>query len=135
MAILIQWFDQQQTAVHAIFTGAWDWHEFYAAAGQMVHVMTTMPHPVDILLDLTDSSPAQADFIIRAERASFYRRNTGTVVLIQPGPARHLLKKHARPSRQTFLAPSLDSALQILRQRRLYLTTTRKTERLKLLGS
>ena len=83
MPIEVTWGNAEQTLIVMTFDGDWDWYAFYHAAGLVTRMMVTVPHPVDIILDLTRSRHNPPDFPVHAARPSFHRRNVGVVVAIQ----------------------------------------------------
>jgi hypothetical protein len=126
VSIQVAWATREQTLIHAAFHGDWDWYAFYAAAGEIARFMVTVQFPVDVILDLRDSPPVSPDFVNRARFASFYRRNVGTVVIVQAHSAIWPLIKTLQSSRnnpegpgETLVASTLDEAHRLIQQRRL----------------
>ena len=124
MSIQVIWANREQTLIQAAFQGDWDWYAFYAAAGEIARLMVTVQYPVDVVLDMRASLPVPPDLVNRARLSSFYRRNIGTVVIVQAHSAIWPLIKTLQNSRnnpeglgETLVASTLDEAHRLIQQR------------------
>jgi hypothetical protein len=55
MPIQIYWEDTEKTIVRYDFQGAWTWDDLYAVYYQAIDMETSVPHRVDIILDMRTS--------------------------------------------------------------------------------
>lgn len=85
MNIQVCWGSPDRTRIHAVFNREWDWYDFYAAAGEIVRLMSAVSHPVDVILDMQASKPVPPDLMIHVQRTSLRRHNLGSLVLVQAG--------------------------------------------------
>ena len=83
MATHVMWGNPDKTLIYVILEGRWDWRDFYRAAGEVTNLMVTVPHRVNIILDLRRSRRTPSDFPFHAAQPSFHRRNVGSVIVVQ----------------------------------------------------
>lgn len=112
------WGNEDHNLVHVLFNEDWDWVTFYARCGEIAQLFATVPHKVDVLMDLRDSSRFPDDLPIHIERASFTRRNVGCVVILQPVPPLQAIigqvKNRLGPQEEILYASTLDAAYQLI---------------------
>ncbi|MBN1967447.1 MAG: hypothetical protein JW910_22525 [Anaerolineae bacterium] len=87
MAITVCWLDETQTVVFYSFAGKWDWNELVGAMGQANALMGTVPHPVDVIADLSGSLHLPVNLLEMGRNAAKVHRpaNMGMVVVVQGG--------------------------------------------------
>jgi hypothetical protein len=85
MAIEVIWGNIEQTTIHVVFTGEWNWYEFYACSGEISRLMEQTTQPVDVILDMQDSKPMPADIRTHLQRVDFFRRKTSLTIVMQDG--------------------------------------------------
>ena len=83
MAIEVIWGNAEQTTIHVVFTGEWNWYEFYACSGEISRMMEQTPQQVDVILDMQHSKPMPLDIRPHLRRADFYRRKTSLTIVVQ----------------------------------------------------
>jgi len=55
MGVSICWDDEEQTIVRYDFEGRWTWEEFYPAYEQAIAMEKSVPHRIDVILDMLNS--------------------------------------------------------------------------------
>ena len=83
MAIEVIWGNTEQTAIQVVFTGEWNWYEFYACSGEISRMMEQTTQPIDVLLDMQHSKPMPLDIRTHLLRVDFYRRKTSLTIVVQ----------------------------------------------------
>ncbi len=83
MAIEVIWGNTEQTTIQVVFTGDWNWYEFYACSGEISRMMEQASQPVDVILDMQHSKPMPLNIRAHLQRADFYRRKTGLTIVVQ----------------------------------------------------
>jgi hypothetical protein len=56
MTIITSWVDEEHTIARYEFIGRWTWDEMKVAIQEMYAMMDSVPHQVDIIIDLSRSS-------------------------------------------------------------------------------
>ncbi len=83
MSINVQWDNEEHTLVRWDFIGTWDWNDFLAAQKASNELISSVPHRVDIIGDVSGSHQIPPGAIARFRT---YRRddppNAGRVVLV-----------------------------------------------------
>jgi hypothetical protein len=83
MSINVQWDNEQHTLLRWDFIGVWNWDDFLAAQKESNDLITSVPHKVDIISNVSQSHHLPPGAI---GRFRMYRRddpeNTGRVVVV-----------------------------------------------------
>ncbi|HSS95563.1 MAG TPA: hypothetical protein VLK33_00955 [Terriglobales bacterium] len=83
MSINVQWDNEEHTLVRWDFIGMWDWNDFLAAQKTSNDLISSVPHTVDIIGDVSRSPHVPPGAMARFRT---YRRNdpenAGRVVLV-----------------------------------------------------
>ncbi|MCU0466823.1 MAG: hypothetical protein MUF38_19940 [Anaerolineae bacterium] len=65
MGVSIYWENSQHTAIHLKFTAPWTWDEYESASADLIAMADSVPHTVDILINMTDAGELPADAVLR----------------------------------------------------------------------
>lgn len=70
MPIQLYWEDTEKTIVRYDFQGAWAWDDLYAVYYQAIEMETSVPHRVDIILDMRSGSRIPANALLHIKNLS-----------------------------------------------------------------
>ena len=65
MSIQVDWHNDIQTAITICYQQPWDWAEFEAAREQLLILLDSLQHPVDLILDVRKAGPPPEGAILR----------------------------------------------------------------------
>jgi hypothetical protein len=81
MTVNIDWHDESQQILRYDFIDKWTWEEYFAALSVGRSLMTTVPHFVCILNNMTSTTHLPDDFLTKARNVTGSRPlNTGRAV-------------------------------------------------------
>lgn len=70
MSVHASWYTDDQTIIHIQFMGKWQWADFHTAFNQSRSLVSQVDHPVDILMDFTQSEHIPNGAIGEVRRAA-----------------------------------------------------------------
>lgn len=83
MAIDVQWGDYNKTILIYHAQGAWTWNELYTATEQAHHMLDTVNHVVDSIIDLSEANAMPSGSLWHARRMAALRHvNSGRAVYV-----------------------------------------------------
>ena len=129
MGIHTAWQDDSQSTIYMQFEPEWNWEDLYAALEQADTLLVSVPHRVDLIIDLRDGLRIPGDFktIARDLLANPEPRpNEGTKVVIGANGFMKMLYNgmrklyaHKLGERGLLFAGSLEEAAAMIAQSRL----------------
>jgi hypothetical protein len=63
MAIQVQWANPEQTAIHLKMERGWTWDDLYGAIQRSDDLLTSVPHRVDLIIDISAAGGIPRDFM------------------------------------------------------------------------
>lgn len=86
MKVSIDWDNDEQTIVRYTFEQGWDWQDLYAAMDNAGDMIETVPHSVDVLMDLSQSNLIPKNAISQIKRGydNPKKPNIGLTVVVTP---------------------------------------------------
>lgn len=66
MSINVSWENQSKTAVQVTLQRGWSWDELYQAIEQADALITSVPHRVDLIIDISHAGGLPRDFMSAA---------------------------------------------------------------------
>ena len=83
MGIQVSWFNDEKTILIHHITGRWTIAELRSAATEAWDMMRSVPHTVDVLMDVSTGNTLPSNFIVHGKHiASSRPKNAGTIVII-----------------------------------------------------
>lgn len=70
MTIRVYWEDETKTIVRYDFEGKWTWNELYPVYYEAIAMENSVPHRVDVILDLTRSGTLPANSLLHVKNIS-----------------------------------------------------------------
>jgi hypothetical protein len=70
MPIQVYWEDSEKTIVRYDFQGMWTWDDLYAVYYQAIAMETSVPHRVDIILDMLTSQRIPGNALLHLKNLS-----------------------------------------------------------------
>lgn len=70
MPIHVYWEDTEKTIVRYDFQGVWTWDDLYAVYDQAIDMETSVPHRVDIILDMCSGSRIPTNALLHIKNLS-----------------------------------------------------------------
>lgn len=126
MSVDVNWFDTAKTIVRYDFSGKWTWNEVYAAVDEAIMLENSVPHRVDVLLNLLDSGhiPPNAITHVKTIATTKMPDNVKMAVLITQNRAMQTLfnigsRLYRKIEAQFYVATSVDTALEVIEKSRM----------------
>lgn len=118
MPVRAEWFDDEQTIYITYVEGNWTLDDFYKYYAETEELIRSIPHPVVLISDLSQSGAAPKQFLSAGRFMSKRRlsnvRMTITVGVSRFGQALIKIMQRTYPSdRKTAVAGSMDEALKM----------------------
>ena len=87
MSVQMDWDNQQKTALRLTFVAPWTWDEYEQISGEIAQAFASVPHPVDLIIDVTQAVhiPAEALYQLRDAYADT-TTNLGQYILAGASP-------------------------------------------------
>lgn len=83
MAVCAYWVNEEQSIVRYEFSGKWTWEEFYPVYKQAIAMEKSVPHRVDVVVDLRNSEVVPANALKHIRRiANAQPDNIGLTILV-----------------------------------------------------
>lgn len=83
MPVRAYWEDETHTLVHYNFEGNWTWDELYPAYYQAIEMEKSVPHRVDVILDMRQSKKIPSNALMHIKNISDKQPpNIGLSVLV-----------------------------------------------------
>jgi hypothetical protein len=87
MPVHAQWDNPQKTIMRWTFEGAWTWDEYYSLRVSTNQEIAAEPHPVDLIVDLSQSKTLPSGVLTHGKNAvSVTPKNIGVTVLVGANP-------------------------------------------------
>jgi hypothetical protein len=124
MGVQVQWDNIDKTIIRYDFKGIWTWNDFYAAHKQAQELGATVPHHIDLILDMRAVSRLPGNALLHIKQyADKQPRNVGLAICITSD---HFVQTiysmdtpaHHRTEQSFRFAASLDEAYRLINQRR-----------------
>jgi hypothetical protein len=121
MAIQIIWDNEEKTILRHVYTGQWTWEEMRQQDAEVQAMLSTVSHPVDMIIDMRDSF-----FLPRGPTIGNLRNaeahlpaNARSIVLVGSNILVLLISRVMRlipstASRRFYIAASLEEARDII---------------------
>src|SRR5574337_711770 len=85
MPVSADWYDSKQEIVLYVFEGRWTWDELYATYNKAIAMEKSVPHRVDVLLDMLNSKAVPANALLHVKNISNKQPdNLGLTVIVTP---------------------------------------------------
>jgi hypothetical protein len=124
MSVSANWFDNQHEIVLYIFDGLWSWDEMYKTYHAAIAMETSVPHRVDVILDMRKSKAIPANALLHVKNISDKQPdNLGLTVVVTPnGFVRALYNAGVRfykgIAHYFRVVPTVEDALQMIAEDR-----------------
>jgi hypothetical protein len=83
MSVTVRWHDDQKRIIYYEFVGKWTWDEFEPAYTETLHMMDSVDHKIDFILDMLNIDHIPSGAIQRLKRAAEYNHpNMGLAVYV-----------------------------------------------------
>ncbi len=93
MPVIVQWDNEDQTAVLINYQRPWTWSEFNVAIEQMLVLFNSVSHKVDVIFDIRNGGFPPPDAMKRfKEVAEISHPNGGQLVFIAPNMMAQFIK-------------------------------------------
>ena len=93
MPVIVQWDNEEQTAVLINYQRPWTWSEFNVAIEQMLVLFNSVSHKVDVIFDIRNGGFPPPDAMKRfKEVAEISHPNGGQLVFIAPNMMAQFIK-------------------------------------------
>jgi hypothetical protein len=105
------------TLVEVRIRGQWTWEELVAGVQQLVFLIKSVPHPVDVIADLRGSTPPEMNFLNRLpEIGKFYAENQRLTVVVglPPGILVAVAQLYSRVYRPLHLVQTMEQAHRLI---------------------
>jgi len=56
MGVQVQWDNEARTILRYDYQGRWKWEQVYEAVNEAYRMIETVPHPVAVMIDMTESA-------------------------------------------------------------------------------
>jgi len=116
MPIQVYWEDADKTIVRYDFEGAWTWDELYAVYYKAIDMETSVPHRVDIILDMRYSHRIPGNALLHLKNLSEKQPpNVGLSIFVTTNTFltsmyNMAIKVYGKIAYYFRLAPTLDAA-------------------------
>lgn len=127
MHITVDWDNENRTIIRFQFQRGWTWDNLRAAIGQADDLITSVDHPVNLVIDIREAGAIPADFMSGATdifASGEARANEGVKVVVGAGrlvrmayDALRRLYGSKLEGRPFLFASSLEEAYKLLKQR------------------
>jgi len=124
MSINVTWANPDQTIIQLEFRRGWKWDDLYAAIQQADDMITSVPHPVHMIIDIREAGGLPRDFMRVAGdvfASGDARANEGQKIVVGANGLIQMAYKgfltvygHKLQNRPFLFAPSLDAAYAML---------------------
>jgi hypothetical protein len=85
MSVSANWYDSKQEIVLYVFEGRWTWDELYATYNQAIVMEKSVPHRVDVVLDMINSKAIPANALLHVKNISNKQPdNLGLTIVVTP---------------------------------------------------
>lgn len=125
MPFKYRWTDTQKSIICAEGVGIWSWDNFDRATDEIVDMMKTSPHRVDLVINrpLNSYRPGGSSLPHYNRAMKIFPENFGILILVGPNILRNalvnvLLRVYRNKPIEIRLANSLDNAYAIIQQAR-----------------
>ncbi|MCA0459032.1 MAG: hypothetical protein LCI00_34095 [Chloroflexi bacterium] len=122
MPVLMDWDNQEHTAIKVTFDGKWDLSDIHRMINKGVSMLETVNHKVDAIFDFTNSSFSPRNLISTIDRMEATHNPNERMVIIVNGNVyvRSILKVGRVLAPKTFnqlhFVDSLEAAYQLIKQ-------------------
>jgi hypothetical protein len=83
MGITVIWDNEDKTAICIVYRQPWTWQDFDAAVKQMLTLLDSMSHKVDIIFDIREGGTPPAGAMLRFKRvATINHPNGGKLIFV-----------------------------------------------------
>ncbi|GAB4573161.1 MAG: hypothetical protein Kow0077_14710 [Anaerolineae bacterium] len=86
MSILVEWDNEDQTAIRLGYENTWNWRDHFIALDAVNTLLCTVDHPVDLILDLERSMPLPEStaWHVTRPQVRLHENWSGRTVIISP---------------------------------------------------
>src|SRR5687767_15951584 len=87
MSIVVDWYDSQKRLMLYVFSGKWTWSEFYDVYHKAVAMENSVPHRVDVVIDIRQSAIPPTNVLLNMKYiADNQPPNIGLSVVVSASP-------------------------------------------------
>lgn len=85
MSVTSAWYNPAQDIVLYVFEGRWTWDELYSAYNQAIAMEKSVPHRVDVVLNMLDSKSVPPNALLHVKNISNKQPdNIGLTIVVTP---------------------------------------------------